>query len=141
MKYEKTLVLLKPGVIERRIVGEIIHRFEKKGLEILALKMWKPTKAIYEQHYKEHQGKDFYDMLMTYMLSGYIIAMAIGGEGAVHACRMLTGSTNPQEAVPGSIRGDFGLSMPNNIIHASDSVASANREIKIFFTLSEIRKL
>lgn len=140
MKYEKSLVILKPGVIERGIVGDVLSRIERKGLDILAMKMCKPTKAQYVEHYKEHKGQGFYDKLMTYMQSGYIVAMVIGGTDAIGACRQLAGATDPTKAAPGSIRGDFALSMPANIMHASDSIASANREIKIFFTSTEIRK-
>lgn len=140
MSYEKTLILIKPGSIERNIVGDILQRFEKKGLDILALKMCKPTKVQYASHYKEHVGKPFYTTLMNYMQSGYIIAMVIGGECAITTCRTLTGNTNPQEATPGSIRGDFALSMSQNVLHASDTLKSAAREIKIFFATSEIRK-
>lgn len=140
MKYERTFILIKPGILERKLIGEIIQRFEKKGMDILALKMCKPSKSQYATHYKEHYGKSFYDMLIRYMTSGHVIAMVLGGVGAIGVCRTLVGSTDPQQALPGSIRGDYGIENPYNVIHASDSAQSATREIKIFFSSSEIRK-
>lgn len=141
MKIEKTLVLIKPGMIERGIIGDIIHRFEKKGLFLLALKMEKPTKSQFNTLYQEHREKKFYKSLLDYMQSGYIISMIVGGVEAVKICRTLIGNTNPIEALPGSIRGDYGYELTENVVHASDSLKSAAREIKIFFSPSEIRKI
>lgn len=138
MQYEKELILLKPGVREYKIIGKIINRFEKKGLDILGLKILMPSRTLMEKLYVEHKGKDFYDNLIMYMSKSPIIAMVVGGKNAVYVSRMLIGATDPQEALPGSIRGDYALSMPNNIVHASDSIKSAKREIKIFFTIEEI---
>lgn len=140
MKYEKTLVIFKPCVIKRNIAGDIMQRIEKKGLDILALKMYKPSKSQYATLYQEHKGKDFYASLLAYMMSGTVIMLVVGGLEAVHICRILSGATDPCNASPGTIRGDFALSMPENVIHTSDSSKNATREISIFFNASEIRK-
>ena len=140
MKYEKTLVVIKPGVLERKIVGEIIARFEKKGLDILACKLVKMTKKQIATLYSDHVKKDFFEQLTDYMSSGYCMPMVIGGINSVGFCRALAGATDPQEAATGTIRGDFALIIRQNIVHASDSAKNASKEIKVFFTTSEIRK-
>ncbi len=138
MAYEQELILLKPGVREQHIIGEIISRFERKTLKILALKLMMPTKLLIERLYKEHKDKDFYHNLVCYMISGVLVAMVVGGENAVTVSRGLVGATNPIHALPGSIRGDFGLTIPNNVVHASDSTKNAQKEIKLFFKASEL---
>jgi nucleoside-diphosphate kinase len=135
---ERTFVMLKPGVLQRRIVGEVLGRFERKGLKIVALKLIRPGKALVEAHYAEHRGKDFYEKLLEYTLSGPIIALILEGEEAVFAVRRLTGPTDFHESPPGTIRGDFSARTRLNIVHASDSQASADREIALFFKPEEI---
>jgi nucleoside-diphosphate kinase len=135
---EKTLVLLKPGVLQRRIAGEVICRFERKGLKITALKLLRIDRSLAAAHYAEHLGKDFYDKLIKYTLSGPVIAMILEGEEAIAIVRRLTGPTNLLDAPPGTIRGDYAAQTRLNIVHASDSPASAEREIALFFRADEI---
>lgn len=135
---EKTFVMLKPGVLQRRIAGEVISRLERKGLKIIALKLLQMDTAMVESHYREHIGKDFYEKLVEYTLSGPVIAMVIAGEEAIFAVRRLTGPTDFHESAPGTIRGDYAYRTRLNIIHASDSPASAEREIDLFFNPGEI---
>ena len=130
---EKALVFIKPDGVEKRIVGQIISRFENRGLNLLTVKMMKLTGKLVDEHYKEHVQKSFYPSLKTYVTSAPVVAMVIEGEGAVAAIRKMVGTTNPAEADAGTIRGDFALTTAYNIIHASDSTASAEREIKLFF--------
>ncbi len=135
---ERTLVLLKPDAVNRRLVGEILTRFERKGLKIVAMKMLWLTKEKAEEHYAVHKGKPFYDSLIKYITSSPIIAMVLEGESAIKVVRKIMGVTDGVEAAPGTIRGDFALSIQNNLVHGSDSVESAKREIPIFFDDSEI---
>ena len=138
MILERTLVLVKPDGVERHLVGEIIGRFEKRGLLIKALKMLVMTEQQAQNHYAEHQGKSFFNELVQFITSGPIIAMVLQGEEAVKAVRMMMGATDPVVSLPGTIRGDFATRMSRNIIHGSDSSASAEREISICFTNQEI---
>ncbi len=135
---ERTLVLLKPDAVNRRLVGEILTRFERKGLKIVAMKMLWLTKEKAEEHYAVHKGKPFYDSLIEYITSSPIIAMVLEGESAIKVVRKIMGVTDGVEAAPGTIRGDFALSIQNNLVHGSDSAESAEREIPIFFDDSEI---
>jgi nucleoside-diphosphate kinase len=135
---ERTLVLLKPGVLQRRIAGEVLGRFERKGFKIIALKMLCMDKALVETHYAEHRGRDFYDKLVEYTLSGPVIAMILEGDGAIGQVRRLAGPTDINESLPGTIRGDYAARTRLNIVHASDSPESAEREISLFFTPREI---
>ncbi|MDR2258108.1 MAG: nucleoside-diphosphate kinase [Treponema sp.] len=135
---EKTLVLLKPGCLQRRIVGEVLNRFERKGLKIVALKLLRMDGSLVEAHYAEHRGKDFYDKLVEYTLSGPVIALILEGEEAVSVVRRLAGPTNLGDALPGTIRGDYAARTRLNIVHASDSLASAERECALFFKPGEI---
>lgn len=135
---QKTLVLLKPDAVSRRFVGEILARFEKKGFTISAMKMLHISPELARKHYAEHVEKKFYPELETYIISGPVVALVISGECAVSVVRRMTGPTNGAEAPPGTIRGDFSLSCRFNVIHASDSEESAEREIAIFFNSSEI---
>jgi nucleoside-diphosphate kinase len=130
--------MLKPGVLNRRIVGEVIDRLEKKGLKLVALKMMQITPELAAQHYAEHKGKPFYDSLVGYITSGPVVAMVWQGDDCVTLVRKLIGSTSPAEAHPGTIRGDFCSHTQHNIIHASDSDESAAREIRLFFKDDEI---
>jgi nucleoside-diphosphate kinase len=130
---EKTFVMLKPGVLQRRIAGELLSRFERKGLKITALKLLRLDREMVETHYAEHRGRDFYEKLVEYTLSGPVIAMVLEGEEAIAVVRRLAGPTNLLEAPAGTIRGDYAARTRLNIVHASDSPASAEREIGLFF--------
>jgi nucleoside-diphosphate kinase len=130
---EKTFVMLKPGVLQRRIAGELLNRFERKGLKITALKLLRLGREMVEAHYAEHRGRDFYEKLVEYTLSGPVIAMVLEGEEAIAVVRRLAGPTNLLEAPAGTIRGDYAARTRLNIVHASDSPASAEREIGLFF--------
>jgi nucleoside-diphosphate kinase len=135
---ERTFVMLKPGVLPRRITGELISRFERKGLRIIAIKMLRIDRGMAESHYREHKGKDFYDKLVEYTLSGPVIAMILEGEDAVALVRRLAGPTDVREAPPGTIRGDYAARTRLNIVHASDSSENAARETTLFFKEEEI---
>ena len=130
---EQTLVLLKPDAVRRALCGEIISRIEKKGLIIAKLKMLTLSKEMAERHYAEHVGKPFFPDVLEFITSGPLIAMAVEGPQAVKAIRTLMGSTNPLDALPGTVRGDLAIEMRYNLIHGSDSPASAARELEIFF--------
>jgi len=135
---ETTLVLLKPDSVQRSLSGEIIRRFEQKNLKIIGLKMLQLTGKQAEKHYAEHCEKPFFPRLVEFITSGPIIAMAIRGESAVQVVRKMMGATDPSEALPGTIRGDFALTMEKNVIHGSDSLESAAREIRLFFLEHEL---
>ena len=135
---EQTLVLVKPDGVKKNLIGDIIARFEHKGLQVAALKLVKMTEAQAKFHYAEHEGKPFFGELVDFITSGPVAAMVISGENAIKAVRGLMGATNPLESVPGSIRGDFALSIGENIVHGSDSEESAAREINNFFKPEEI---
>lgn len=134
---ERTLVLVKPDGVRRRLVGEIISRIESKGYSISALKMMKADRAMLEKHYAEHAGKPFFEPLVEFMLSGPIIAMIAEGNRVIEGFRSLAGATDPTVAAPGTIRGDLasdqGTKVVQNLVHGSDSTESARREIAIFF--------
>ena len=131
---QRTLVLLKPDTVRRGLVGEIIGRIERKaGWSINALELRTLDRATLEQHYAEHVGKPFYEPLVAFMSSGPTVALVVEGERVIEGMRALAGPTDPIAAAPGSIRGDFGTIVRENLIHASDSEASADREIKLFF--------
>jgi nucleoside-diphosphate kinase len=138
MPIEKTYVMLKPGVLQRRLAGEIIARIERKGLNIVAMKMMNIPRELAATHYAEHRGKDYYDPLLTFISSGPVVAMVIEGEGAIARLRSLCGATNVEAALPGTIRGDFAMHTRLNLIHASDSPDSAAREIGLFFRDEEL---
>ncbi len=135
---ERTFVMVKPDGVQRGLVGEIISRLERKGLKIVAIKMLKITEEMAKRHYEEHKSKQFFSSLVSYITSGPVVAMVVEGNNAVKVVRKLVGATNPSEAEPGTIRGDFGLDVGRNVVHASDSLASAEREIGLFFTPDEI---
>jgi nucleoside-diphosphate kinase len=138
MAIEQTYLMVKPDGVQRGLCGEIISRFEKKGLKIVAMKFMVIKKETAENHYGEHKGKGFYDSLISYITSGPVLAMVVEGENAVAVCRTMMGKTNPQESAPGTIRGDYGMVTGMNLIHGSDSPASAVREISIFFKPEEL---
>ncbi|MEM0138265.1 MAG: nucleoside-diphosphate kinase [Thermoplasmatales archaeon] len=134
----KTLILIKPDGVVRAKIGKIISRFEEKGLKIVALKMIRVTREMAEKHYMVHKGKPFYESLLKYITSGPVVAIVLEGKDAVEIARNLVGATNGAKAQPGTIRGDFAVSIDFNLIHASDSDESASYEIPIFFGENEI---
>jgi nucleoside-diphosphate kinase len=130
---EETLVLVKGDGVRRRLVGEIIRRIEAKSLDIDAMKLMDVGRELAEEHYAEHREKPFFEELVEFITSTPVVAMRIKGEGAIKVMRNLMGSTNPAEAAPGTIRGDLALSLPDNLVHGSDSPESAARELGLFF--------
>ncbi len=135
---ERTFVMVKPDGVHRGLVGEVISRLERKGLKIVAMKMLWIDKALAENHYAEHREKPFFSALVDYITSGPVVAMVVEGRNAIKVVRNLVGATNPAEASPGTIRGDFGMDVGRNVVHASDSPQSAEREISLFFADGEI---
>lgn len=135
---ERTYLMVKPDGVQRSFVGEILGRFEKRGLKIVGLKMMQITRELAETHYGEHKGKPFFEGLVSYITSGPVVAMVLEGKEAVSVARTMMGATNPLKADPGTIRADFGMDIGRNIIHGSDSVESAQREISIFFKPEEL---
>lgn len=133
MAVEKTYTMIKPDGVRNGHIGEIVNRFERAGLTIEQMKLEMVTPDQAKANYAEHEGKPFYEGLITYITSGPVVKMVVSGEGAVAKVRTLMGATNPADAAPGTIRGDFGLIMDENVIHGSDSPESAAREIDIFF--------
>lgn len=138
MGVQRTFAMLKPGVLQRRIAGEIINRFEKKGLKIVGLKIMNISEDLAKKHYCEHEGKSFYYSLIEYITSGPVLAMVIEGDEAVMLVRRLCGATCVDDSMPGTIRGDYSAHTPKNVIHSSDSPESAEREISLFFNEDEI---
>ncbi|HEV7807534.1 MAG TPA: nucleoside-diphosphate kinase [Solirubrobacteraceae bacterium] len=130
---ERTLILVKPDAFARHLTGDVIARFERKGLQLAALKMMTLDQATARNHYGEHEGKPFFDALVSFITSGPIVAMILEGPSAIDAARQLIGVTDGVRAAPGSIRGDYALEVRRNLVHGSDSAESAAREIKIFF--------
>ena len=135
---ERTLILVKPDGVQRGLIGQIIGRIEQKGLQLASAKLIQLDRDIAETHYGEHAGKPFFNGLVDFITSSPIMAMVIEGVDAIAVMRSTMGSTNPIEAAPGTIRGDYGLSIGLNLIHGSDSIDSAKREIDLFFSNSEI---
>ncbi len=135
---ERTFVMLKPDAVERGLVGEIIGRIERKGLRIAAMKMIAVSSDRAEKLYAEHKGKDFYDRLMDFITSGRVVVMVVEGDAAITHVRNLMGATNPKDAMPGTIRGDFVTHVTRNTIHGCDSAEKAEREISLFFKPDEI---
>jgi nucleoside-diphosphate kinase len=135
---ERTFVMLKPDAIHRGLIGEIIARFERRGLKLIALKLIWLSRELAETQYSEHKGKHFYDGLINYVTSGPVVIMVVEGAQAVRVVRAMMGKTDPQESPAGSIRGDYALQLGRNIIHGSDSIETANREINLFFKPEDI---
>ncbi|HEX8861508.1 MAG TPA: nucleoside-diphosphate kinase [Actinomycetes bacterium] len=133
MAVERTLVLCKPDAVERGLVGEVVDRLERKGLRLVAMDLRVLDEAVAKAHYAEHEGKPFFDDLVEFITSGPLVAICVEGPEAVTAVRTLMGPTNPVQAAPGSIRGDYGLDIGRNLVHGSDSAASAAREVELFF--------
>jgi nucleoside-diphosphate kinase len=130
---DRTLILVKPDAFERGLIGEVIARFERKGLRIVAISHMEVHRALAERHYEEHVERPFFEDLVDFITGGPLVALVLEGHEAVTAARQVIGATNPLEAVPGSIRGDFGLEVQTNLVHGSDSPESAEREIALFF--------
>jgi nucleoside-diphosphate kinase len=130
---DRTLILVKPDAFSRNLTGEIVARFERKGLTIAALKHMRMDRELAERHYAEHEGKPFFEELVSFITSGPLVAMVLEGHEAVVAARQVIGATNPLEAATGSIRGDYALEVGQNMVHGSDSDESAEREAKLFF--------
>jgi nucleoside-diphosphate kinase len=135
---ERTLILLKPDCVQRRLVGTILARFEQKGLRLAAMKLLQPTRSLAEKHYEVHKERPFYPSLLSFLTSGPTLALVLEGREAVAVARNLIGATDGVKAAPGTIRGDFALSVQNNLIHGSDSVANAQQEIALWFRPDEL---
>jgi len=135
---ERTLIILKPDAVQRGLCGQIVDRFEKKGLQIIGMKFMKISQTLAEAHYAPHKGKPFYDGLVTFMTSSPVVAIALAGKDAIAISRKLMGATFGSKAEPGTIRGDFGVSNSFNLVHGSDSAESAQRELGLFFKPDEL---
>ena len=133
MAIETTLVLVKPDGVSRGLCGEIVARFERRGYELRGARLLKITKALANQHYAEHKGKPFFRDLVDFITSGPVLALAVSGEDAIAGVRGLMGPTHPKDAAPGTIRGDYATLLGENVVHGSDSKASARRELRLFF--------
>ena len=138
MQKERTFVMVKPDGVQRGFVGEIITRFEKKGIKIVAMKLVSVSKELAEKHYGVHKGKPFFKPTVQYITSSPVVAMVLEGNNVINMVRSMTGKTNPQDASPGTIRGDYGQFIGRNIIHASDGLETANFEISLWFKPDEI---
>ncbi|MEB2269606.1 nucleoside-diphosphate kinase [Bacillus safensis] len=135
---DKTFLMVKPDGVERQLIGDIVSRFEKKGLQLVGAKLISIPKEVAETHYGEHKEKPFFGELVDFITSGPVFAMVWQGDQVVDVTRQIIGKTNPKEALPGTIRGDYGLTVGKNIIHGSDSPESAEREINLFFKQEEL---
>ncbi|MBI1755765.1 MAG: nucleoside-diphosphate kinase [Fimbriimonas ginsengisoli] len=131
---ETSLVLIKPGGVSRRLVGEITRRIEARGLAVVGLKLMSAPRSLVEEHYSEHQGKGFFESVVAYLCSGPVVAMAVRGENAVRAIRAMMGATNPLDAEPGTVRGDLALSIDDNLTHSSSDPEAAARELALWFS-------
>ena len=138
MSMQRTLVLCKPDTVQRGLVGRIVSRFEEKGLKLVGMKMLRIDESLAGRHYAEHVEKPFYADLLAFITASPIVALAVEGDNAVEVVRNLMGVTNPQKAGSGTIRGDFGLNLTMNLVHGSDSLASAQREVALFFAPEEL---
>lgn len=135
---ERTFIMLKPDAVQRGLVGEVINRFEKKGFKLVGMKFIKVDRALAEEHYAEHKGKGFFEPTVGYIMSSPVVAMVWEGKNCIALARELMGATNPANSNPGSIRGMYGMDISRNVIHGSDSVASAEREIALYFKPEEL---
>lgn len=135
---QRTLVLLKPDAVQRGLVGEIMSRLERKGLRFVGMKLMQVSSELAHRHYAEHVGKRFFEPLVRFITSSPVVAMVVEGESAVELVRTIMGKTSPQDAAPGTIRGDMAISIGSNLIHGSDSAESAAREVELFFSADEI---
>jgi nucleoside-diphosphate kinase len=135
---ERTLVLVKPDAVQRRLAGDILARFERRGLDVIAAKLVLVDVPLAEEHYAEHREKPFFGELVEFITSAPTLALVLEGESAIKVVRSTMGATNPVESAPGTIRGDLALAMPNNLVHGSDSPESAEREIQLWFSDDEL---
>jgi nucleoside-diphosphate kinase len=135
---EKTLVLIKPDAVQRKLAGQILARFEGRGLSIRGAKLVQVDRTLAEEHYAEHAEKPFFEELIAFITSSPTLALVLEGEGAIQLVRTTMGATNPADAQPGTIRGDLALAMPDNLVHGSDASESAEREIALWFSDSEL---
>ncbi|HWO95015.1 MAG TPA: nucleoside-diphosphate kinase [Bacillus sp. (in: firmicutes)] len=135
---ERTFLMVKPDGVQRNVVGEIVSRFEKKGFQLVGAKLMQITPELAEQHYGEHKEKPFFGDLVSFITSGPVFAMVWQGENVIATARQMMGKTHPKEALPGTIRGDYGLTLDKNVIHGSDAPESAAREIALFFKDEEL---
>jgi nucleoside-diphosphate kinase len=135
---ERTLILVKPDGVQRGLMGQIVGRFESRGLKLIGMKFIQMSEEMAAQHYAVHQGKPFYEGLVSYIVSGPVLAMAWKGNGAVAAARSTMGATNPVAAAPGTIRGDFGMEIGRNLVHGSDSPENGATEVALFFSDEEL---
>jgi nucleoside-diphosphate kinase len=135
---ERTFFMVKPDAVSRRLIGEIVTRIERRGFTIRGMKLIQVTRALAAEHYAEHQGKPFYEGLVEFITSGPALAMVIEGPAVVSTVRTMMGATNPLDSAPGTIRGDHALEIGENVVHGSDSQASAEREISIYFSDAEL---
>ncbi len=139
MASQLEFVMIKPDGVRRRLIGEIVSRFEKRGLTIIGMKMVRISRETAEKLYEEHKGKPFFEDLISYITSGSVVCMVIEGDEAVSVVRKMIGATDPKEALPGTIRGDYALSKGENVIHASDSPEKAKKEMSLFFEEEELQ--
>lgn len=135
---QRTLILVKPDGMQRGLAGQIISRFETRGLKLVGMKLMQVSRELAEEHYAEHKGKGFYEELVSYITSAPVIAMVLEGPEAIEAARMTIGATKPVESSPGTIRGDFGMVVGRNLVHGSDKESSAKREVALFFKEDEL---
>ena len=138
MAPERTLVLIKPDAVQRGLAGDILSRFERRGLDVRAAKLLRVDRQLAERHYAEHVEKPFFGELVAFIMSAPTLALVLEGESAILVVRTTMGATNPTAAAPGTIRGDLALAMPNNLVHGSDSPESAEREIELWFAADEL---
>ncbi|MFA5860466.1 MAG: nucleoside-diphosphate kinase [Candidatus Thermoplasmatota archaeon] len=135
---ERTFAMVKPDGVQRGLVGEIVRRYEARGLKVVGLKLMQVPTRMAEEHYAEHKGKPFYPGLVQYITSGPVVALCLEGKNAVAVVRAMNGATKPADALPGTIRGDLALDIGRNVVHGSDSVESAKRELGIYFTKDDL---
>ena len=135
---ERTFIMIKPDAVQRKLIGKIISRIEERGIKIVAMKYIHMTRELAETHYAEHTEKPFFNELVEFITSGPVVPMVLEAENAVAMVRKMMGETHPQNSAPGTIRGDFGIELTKNIVHGSDSVETAQREIAIFFNDDEL---
>ncbi|MBU4533623.1 MAG: nucleoside-diphosphate kinase [Eubacteriales bacterium] len=135
---ERTFAMVKPDGVQRGLTGQIISRFETRGYKLVGLKLMQISRELAETHYSEHKGKGFFEPLVSYIISGPVVAMVLEGKDVIQGARDMMGATNPAKAAPGTIRATYGIDVGRNIIHGSDSVASAEREIGLFFAPGEL---
>ena len=135
---ERTLIIIKPDAVQRGLIGQIVHRFERRGLRIVALKFMQIDEGLARRHYAVHEGKPFYEPLVAYITSGPVVALILEGKDAIQAARRTMGATNPSEADPGTIRGDFGIEVGRNLVHGSDGPETAAFERSLFFNNNEV---